>query len=117
MATITVLLTQPPYGQQRASDGVEFALASTNYGHECSVIFCGEGIYQLLANQAPTQQKNYLKQAKVMPFYDIDAIYVCEHSLASLGVSADELGVNDIEVLSGAAMHELISSSDHTVTF
>ncbi|MDC8831129.1 DsrE family protein [Alteromonas gilva] len=117
MATIAVLLTQPPYGQQRSADGIEFALASTNYGHECHVIFCAEGVYQLLNNQAPAQQKNHLKQTNVLPFYDIDPIYVCERSMASLRIAPEDLGVNDVEVLSADAMHTLISRCDHTVTF
>ncbi|NVK57957.1 MAG: DsrE family protein [Alteromonadaceae bacterium] len=117
MATITVLLTQAPYGQQRAADGIEFALASTNYGYECRVIFAGEGVYQLLASQAPAQQKNHLKQVNVMPFYDIDDIYVCERSMLSLGITAQELGVSDAKVIPAEVIHTLLCSSDHTVTF
>ena len=117
MATIAVLLTQPPYGQQCAADGIEFALASTNYGHECRVIFCGEGVYQLLSQQSPSQQKNHLKQANVLPFYDIDDIYVCKQSMNTLGISQEQLGVSDIQVLSADAMQQLINHCNHTVTF
>ena len=119
MATLTVLLTQPPYASQQASDGIEFALASTNYGHECNVVFSGKGILQLLANQQPVERKNQLKQARVLPFYDIEPVYVCQASLAALNLSVTDLGIDedDITLLDAPALHQLLAHSEHTVTF
>lgn len=119
MATISVLLTQPPYSTQLATDGLEFALASTNYGHQCKVIFSGKGVLQLLGSQAPTAQKSQLKQIKVLPFYDIEPVYVCQASLAALQLSVNDLGINaeDMELLTPTALREVLGSADHTVTF
>lgn len=116
MANITVIFTQPPYGAQAVSDGLEFALASTNYGHECAVLFSGLGVYQLLANQAPTQQKNHAKQLKVMPLYDIESVFVCATSLSDLGLTVDDLAVEAIPV-SSQEIRKLLADCDHTVTF
>ena len=119
MATITVLLTQAPYASQQAADGIEFALASTNYGHECQVVFSGKGILQLLANQQPALRKNQLKQARVLPFYDIEPVYVCQASLTALELTVADLGIDedDLELLDASALHQLLTQSDHTVTF
>lgn len=119
MATIAVLLTHAPYSGQQAAEGLEFALASTNYGHECLVIFCGKGVLQLLANQQPKQLKNSLKQTKALPFYDIEPVYVCEASLTALQLKPEDLGLDhdDIQFLSPGALNKLLSQADHTVTF
>ncbi|GGF57961.1 DsrE family protein [Alteromonas lipolytica] len=119
MATITVILTQPPYSTKAAAEGLEFALASTNYGLECQVVFSGAGVFQLLANQQPEGLKNQLKQAKVLPFYDIEPVYVCQASLTAHALTIDDLGIEseDIQLLSPIELHELLSQADHTVTF
>ena len=116
MATLAVILTQPPYGNLSASEGIEFALASTNYGHECSVFFVGKGVLQLMSNQQPSEQKNHAKQLKVMPLYDIGHCYACAVSLLKHNVSVDSAPV-DIQPLTPEELSSTLANFDHTVTF
>ena len=119
MATIAVILTKPPYSGNIATEGVEFALASTNYGHECFVVFTGKGLLQLLSQQQPKRLKSQLKQIKVMPFYDIEPVYICEASMQALNLTLSDFGLDedDVELLSSSALHSLLTNADHTVTF
>lgn len=116
MATIAVILTNPPYGNTNASEGVEFALASTNYGHECSVFFVGTGVLQLMSNQQPATQKHHAKQLKVMPFYDIEDCYACAASLLKHNISVDTVPI-DIHPLTPDELRATLATFDHTVTF
>ena len=116
MASLTVIFTQPPYGNQSVTDGLEFALASTNYGHETAVLFTGMGIYQLMKNQQVSEQKNHLKQLKVLPFYDVESIYVCQNSLNQQALSVDDLAL-EAEALTSEQVQQLLANCDHTVTF
>lgn len=116
MASLIVIFTQPPYGNQSVTDGLEFVLASTNYGHDTAVLFTGMSVYQLLKNQQVSDQKNHLKQLNVLPFYDVESIYVCQNSLEQLGYSVEELALC-AEPLNAIQVQELLTNSDHTVTF
>ena len=83
------------------------------------MVFSGKGVLQLLANQQPAARKNQLKQARVLPFYDIEPVYVCQASLTALQLTVADLGVDedDLELLDASALRELLKQSDHTVTF
>lgn len=116
MAKIVVLLMHPPYGSLKAQEGLEFALASTNYGHECRVIFCGDGLYQLIGPQSPHKQKNHLKQLNLLPLYDIDTLYVCEASMAVLALSANDFN-EKAKLVSPESIRQILTDSDFTVTF
>lgn len=77
-----------------AVDSLDFALSATNYGLDVSVLFEGDGVYQLLDNQSPVKGlKNIRKKVAVLSLFDIEKQFVCTTSLATrhLDVVNDEL--------------------------
>ncbi|MCU7554092.1 DsrE family protein [Alteromonas sp. ASW11-19] len=117
MATITVRMTTPPYQGISAQDGLDFAMAATNYGHEVQILFEGEGVAQLAGQLTPpTGMKSHTKRLKALPFFDIEELYYCTQSAQARLTDGQSLAVA-AEPLSADGVKELMNSSDHIVTF
>lgn len=116
MKRIIVVLSTPPYGTSDANDGLDFAVAGTNFGHEIVVVFDGDGVWQLSPGQQPPKgSKHVLKRINALPFFDIEEMYACQHSLASR-LDADRLP-DDIRVLHPQAKAALFQGADIVVRF
>lgn len=122
MAALLVRFTQSPYGNALSQDGLDFALAATNYGHEVKALFENEGVLQLVKTDSVKGIKNHSKRLSSMPFFDIEDCYACTESAKVLNVQstlqnnlvADELECQWVSVEEKLALME---SADHVVTF
>lgn len=118
MADIHILMTNAPYGTIDAEEGLEFALAATNYGHEVRMFFIGDGILQVLkGQQVPNGEKSLLKRLSALPFFDIEECYISSSCLLEKGYSAEDIGLADAILLESPALIEQLRQGDHTVTF
>ncbi len=122
MATMLIRFTQTPYGNQISQDGLDFALAATNYGHDVKVLFEGDGVLQLVKTDSLKGLKNHSKRLASMPFFDIEDCYVCKESATMLGIAHTLANSELIEALEGQWVDapsriNLIDSVDHVVTF
>ena len=48
MAQLLIRFTQSPFSNAKSQDGLDFALAATNYGHDVKVLFESQGVLQLV---------------------------------------------------------------------
>ena len=121
MAKLLIRLTSAPYGTSDASDGLDFALAATNYGHEVVIIFEGNGLYQLLPQKKVNGVKDQSKRLKSLPFFDIEECYYAQSDIERQGMGAQSYSldiVSDLaEPLDDAGIIMLIEQADHVVTF
>lgn len=118
MATLLIRFTHSPYQSSNSSDGLDFALAATNYGHEVAVLFESEGILQLQKTESVKGVKNHSKRLGSLPFFDIEECYVCETSLAAWPLNnhdiLNKLNANIIDVMQKIALFQRV---DHVITF
>lgn len=122
MATLLIRFTQAPYTSGKSQEGLEFALAATNYGHIVHVLFEGEGVLQLVKTDAVNTLKNHSKRLASMPFFDIEACFICQDSARQWDISAllantDVAAELDAHYVDAPARISLINSADHVVTF
>lgn len=116
MKRILVILTTPPYGSSNAQDGLDFAVAGVNFGHEMQVLFEADGVWQLHPDQAPPKgTKNVYKRITALPLFDIEECYACQHSLT------ERLGEtplpDDVRAISPQAKAQLLDAADMVVRF
>ncbi|QJR79337.1 sulfurtransferase complex subunit TusC [Alteromonas pelagimontana] len=121
MATLLIRQTHSPYDSSDASEGLDFALGATNFGHNVIVLFSGRGVLQLLNNQAPPAgTKNHAKRLNLLPLYDIEKCYVCSRSLTDFfpaALSDPTLLMNVVKPIETKEIASLLSQVDHVVTF
>ncbi|GEA10929.1 DsrE family protein [Alteromonas sp. KUL49] len=117
MSKLLIRFSQSPFGNALAQDGLDFALAATNYGHEVAVLFEGDGVFQLMDSK--NHPSTFAKRLSVMPMFDIEECYVCMKSLENLNVSPSEKLLQSLELqqLDTLGKLDLFESVTHTVTF
>jgi tRNA 2-thiouridine synthesizing protein C len=122
MASLLIRFTQSPYGSAFGQDGLDFALAATNYGHTVHVLFEGEGVLQLVQTPSTKGIKNHSKRLASMPFFDIEECFICKDSVDAFAIDSVLLNTGLIEELDGQLLNAsqrlaLIQRADHVVTF
>ncbi|MEW9796946.1 DsrE family protein [Alteromonas sp. CYL-A6] len=116
MASLLVILSSPPYGNSAAAEGIDFALAATNYGHEVAVLIEGDGVWQLQHNQHTEKGvKNIEKRLKSLALFDVEPCYVCSESLAANRVTHNP--DSEFKLISTSDKLALFARTDHVVRF
>ncbi|WP_394224069.1 DsrE family protein [Alteromonas gracilis] len=122
MATLLIRFTHAPYANAKGQDGLDFALAATNYGHDIKVLFENEGVLQLVKAASTKGLKNHTKRLASMPFFDIEDCFVCQDSADAHNLEGT---LNNIKVAEELACQwvnakekvALLASADHVVSF
>ncbi len=118
-----ILLTQPPYFDQRTIAGIDTVLATGAFGQSVTVALVGAAREQLRPGQsAPKAFRNIYRQILSLPLYDIDELLLVDDSdqAATSALSAaeiTELGDLRITVVSSGALGEKIRAAHHVLSF
>jgi tRNA 2-thiouridine synthesizing protein C len=101
--SVAIVNASAPFSAANAKDSLDVALIFGSYEQAISLYFQGDGVYQLIAKQQPEfiQQKDFLKTLAALEFYDIENIYVCQHSLTQRGL-ANDFSIENVAVLDRA---------------
>lgn len=95
MPRICIVSTRPPYGSTAARDALDTALVSASYGQETSLLFLGDGIYQLIKEQQPEglPQKNPGAMLQALAVYGIEDVRLCRDDMTDRGLQESDLAI------------------------
>ncbi|WP_413285699.1 sulfurtransferase complex subunit TusC [Vibrio sp. MA40-2] len=118
MKKLGFIFRSHPHSSAKGREGLDALLAASAYCDNISVFFIGEGVTQLIANQNTSDiySRDYVPAFKLMDLYDIEDVYLCEHSLIEQGLRNSEF-VFDITPLPIEQLKEKLSSCDKLLTF
>lgn len=107
-----------PYGNSLAREALDVALTAATFDQTVAMLFTGDGVLQLLAQQNPAAigQKALDKQLAALPLYDIDTIYVDAAALSARGFEASQLNL-PVQLLSAEQMTAQIAAHDVVMGF
>lgn len=107
-----------PYGTIYALESLEVVLITATFDQDVSLVFVDDGIYELVKGQDTKAIgiKNHSKTYRALEGYDIEKLYVERESMDARGLSEDDLIV-DVEVLSSAALANLMAEQDVVLSF
>jgi tRNA 2-thiouridine synthesizing protein C len=115
--SILVLARHAPYGSGLARAGIDLALAAAAFDQPVTLLFCDEGVLQLVDGQAPAAGSRTLgKLLASLPLYDIERVYADQDALQRYGLDAATL-VLPVEPVDVAAQQALLASHDHLLSF
>lgn len=108
-----------PYGSSLAKDALDAILAASAYDQQLSLLFMDDGVFQLLANQAPEDiaQKSFAAILPVLPLYEINSIYVHYESLIKRQIKKNELVIDNIQIIDSTAIYNLLAEQDQLLSF
>lgn len=115
---IGITLRHAPYGSDLSQEALDATLAMGLFGQEITLIFLGDGVFQLLKNQHgdDVHQKSLEKQISAFELYDIERIFVCAHSLEQRSIAPNSLCTNAV-CLNPADIQKVLSSQDTLLSF
>jgi tRNA 2-thiouridine synthesizing protein C len=113
---ILFLLRHPPYGSSHALEALETVLVAGVFDQQVSVLFSGDGVWQLLADQegAAVGRRSVGKIIRALPQYDVTALYACAESLRARALTADDLAL-EVTVVDFPEQRALLESQDAVV--
>lgn len=90
MNKIAYVFSQAPHGNSTGRETLDAVLATAALSENIALFFIGDGIFQLLAGQKPTEVmvRDYIVTFGVLPLYDIEHIYGCQQSAILRGIAA-----------------------------
>ncbi|WP_417594923.1 sulfurtransferase complex subunit TusC [Oceanospirillum sp.] len=118
MSELLIIFRKAPIGTSWAREAIDLALVGAAFGQQATLLFMGDGVYQLLSNQQPDQveQKGTQAMMKALPMYDIDQVFVCEKSLSERGLTTNLLGF-ECETISQPSLQKLLNSHRQIFNF
>ena len=113
MKKILFVQSRAPHGSLSGQEGLDAILMGSAFA-ACSVLLLGDGIYQVLAGQAPAAlgTKDYSVTYKALEDYGVQAIYCSLEDLTQRGLTVEDLLVQ-VSPLDDQAVSRLMA--DHPV--
>ena len=117
MKNLLFIQTRAPYGSLAGQEGLDALLMGSTFA-PCTVLFLGDGVFQLVANQAPDAigRKPFSKGFGALREYGVERICAAANDLAQRGLDVAGLGL-EIESLNTQAVKNLIARSDVVLSF
>lgn len=118
MSDILIIFRKPPVGTSWAREALDLALVGAAFGQKVSLLFMGDGVFQLAQNQQPDAvgQKGTQAMMQALSMYDIDDIYVHDDSLDTRGMEADQLNI-DCQPITSKALPGLLQQHKQVFNF
>lgn len=111
-------LRKPPHGSTAGEEALEAILASSVFEPTLTVLFEGDGVLQLLANQKADALgvRDLAANWTALPVYEVEDLRVHEPSLQQRGLSPSDL-ILDVTLIDDAQMTALINEADQILGF
>lgn len=114
---IAIINTKSSFNQADAREALDLALIYAAFDQQVTVIFKGDGVYQLLGDQQPKLigSKDFLATMKAFDLYDIENVIVSHECINERGISEQDIHLAH-QTIGLSAMGELFSTFDHILT-
>jgi tRNA 2-thiouridine synthesizing protein C len=115
---ILIIARSAPYGSSLAREGIDYILTSAAYDQDISILFLGDGVFQILKHQNPSdiKLKSHLAALEILPLYDIEKLYAVKEDLLERGLDIGQLGVK-VSVIERSQVNSLIDSQNKVLSF
>ena len=107
-----------PYQGYSALETLDALLVAAAFGQNPSVLFQGDGVWQLLKAQQPQMmgRNSLVAQLEAVPLYEVEDIFVDEDSLVSRGLNINQLAL-PVSVIKKSDMAAFIAQHAPLIRF
>lgn len=119
-AKLLFVCRHAPYGRGAAREALDAVLAAAAYGQDIGVLFLDDGVFQLVAGQAPDAlpQKSLEANLSALPLYDVERLYVHSESLQERGLALEDLiELERLQTLDSRAVGQLLTQHKQLLSF
>ncbi|MCB1854817.1 MAG: sulfurtransferase complex subunit TusC [Halieaceae bacterium] len=113
-----VIIRQPPYSGSLARAGIDTALAHAAFERPLEVLFMGDGVLQLLPDQAPESlgRKSLARLLASLPLYGIEQVYADAEAATRYRLDLARAPLAVVP-LTASAMGDLLRAHDNLLGF
>ncbi|ART61705.1 DsrE family protein [Kushneria marisflavi] len=112
--SILVIVRHPPHGSSWVREGLETALVGAALGQPPTLLFSGDGVLALLAQQqrGALGQKGSAAMLEGLSLYDIEPLWYDQYSFESRGIDVEQLipGCQQGCIAEMIARHDVVMS-------
>lgn len=112
--SILVIVRHPPHGSSWVREGLETALVGAALGQPPTILFSGDGVLALLANQqrGALGQKGSAAMLEGLSLYDVEPLWYDQLSLEARGLDVSQLmpGCQQACIADMIARHDVVMS-------
>ena len=94
-----------------ANETIDLMLVSGVFEQPTSVIFMGDGVWQLVGDGSKIDRKDTARALNALPMYDVEALYVDEASLAERGIAVKDIDL-PVQAISPSEVTQLLHDHD-----
>jgi len=110
-----LILDMPIQAKQLVREKIDLGLAALAMDWQLSVVFIGEGVWQLLKpqfGQVDRKGKDYCAALGLFEMYGADGLYAVSGDLAERGLSLNNLRL-PVQAVSTDALRGILNTADH----
>ena len=96
---------------ESANETVDLMLVSGVFEQPTSVVFTGDGVWQLLGDGSKIERKDTARALNALPMYDVESLYVSEESLTERGIEIEDIDI-PVKAVSASTVTELLHNHD-----
>ena len=114
---ILFVFSATPHAGARAQEGLDALLMGSAFA-ECSAMFTGDAVWQLLPDQSPETigHKNFTLGFAALKEYGVSNILCCSASLEAAGLTADQLSIG-VTVATPDEIRAALNDADRVLGF
>ena len=113
MKSILIRMSKSPSSGLTSGEQLETAMVAATFEQEVSILFIGDGVFNLLTDQETQEVKGYNieKMLLALPTFEVNDLFICERSLEQRQVGVFNLPKN-AKVITFEDQRRLIKTTD-----
>ncbi|MEC8020658.1 MAG: sulfurtransferase complex subunit TusC [Pseudomonadota bacterium] len=118
MKSLLIISQGTPYGRGTAAEALDTAMAAAALDVPVTLLFDGDGVYQLLPAQAGGELgvRNLSQGLEALPAFEVERCFVAGPALAQRSLSPETLALPG-PLLDAEALAALLRSADVVLTY
>ena len=113
MKSVLIRMSKSPLNGLISGEQLETAMVAATFEQEVSILFIGDGVFNLLPVKKPKEVPGYNieKMLLALPTFDVNALFICEPSLEQRKIGVSNLPKN-AKVITFEEQRRLIKTTD-----
>ncbi|MCE2572316.1 sulfurtransferase complex subunit TusC [Motilimonas eburnea] len=115
---LAILNTQAPHGNANARESLDAVLALSAFTEQLTVLFSGDGVYQLQPNQQPQaiMQRHIEPMFKLLDLYDVESVFVSLEDCQQRHLDPTQLAI-PVTALSASDFNQVLQQQQYLIKF
>ena len=116
--SLLIISRQAPWSGPGAREALDIVLAGGAFDLPIGLLFLDDGVFQLASQQnaKAVQQKDLSANLQALGLFGVEDLYVCADSAHARGLQAQDLSLEELQLLAAGQISAVIDRYDQVIT-